>query len=829
MTGEDLKLKVQEILTEAVNCLPEGAVNQVLGVNGTGCLKLTDVTNVSGGGGSVVTNLSYTPSANNGIVNSSTGTGATLPLANTSQAGLHSPTDKTKINALTVTSPINLDTLGFNQGALVSLSGISAGTSNLGTFSGTTIPDGSTIKSALQSLETSLESTSQKLYVSVKSFGVIGDGAVDDTANIQTALNTVSAFGGGVVIFPSVDSNNIYKVSSITIPDNVTISGYGASLVQFKPVAGSTPIILMGNNTKVIGFKRIECLPDNSGDANNGAIVATNKYNVEVSDCYIKNHFFFGVMIDKCVRVTIKNNRFWTDYIHASMTNTVGAWTDSSDIKINSASANGEDVIIFGNRCNSPFTSQGIWVSGTGFDRNISIVQNHCITTTENGQLYTGTNFYPSNTSNAMIRRHGIQIGYGGDATGGNAVISNNICYQTLVTGIYSSGTGLGKGVLISNNICANNGYLNSGLSGSITTTQGIGGDIVIGNHLIDFKGTVNDNGAINISVNVGTTTPNSPTYMNNFILNSGSNAIRITNAPAEVTIKNNLIKNSTRHDIYFESNQGGIQNTVAPLVIEGNRIIRNNLNFPTMYLDNFSGIRKFIIKHNVLTGFSTGVNSQNIAILLRQFNNTFTITNNYFENYYIGIYPFFNYKGRNSNHVINNNEFNDLTYLFYGASDYTYLGQLIGQGNTINNVANINHPSFPTFFQGYTNEAGNITIYAEDIPTGGTWLRGDRILDKTPTAGGVEGWVCTSSGTLGTLASVTGSITTGSTTLNVNDATQLAVGQFITIAGVTGTKRIVYLEGTTVTIDSSSNATVSGAAIAYSAATLKSFGAISA
>jgi hypothetical protein len=43
---------------------------------------------------------------------------------------------------------------------LISLSGVAAGSTNLGTFTGTTIPDSSTIKAALQSLETAVESIS---------------------------------------------------------------------------------------------------------------------------------------------------------------------------------------------------------------------------------------------------------------------------------------------------------------------------------------------------------------------------------------------------------------------------------------------------------------------------------------------------------------------------------------------------------------------------------------------------------------------------------------------------------------------------------------------
>lgn len=54
---------------------------------------------ISSTGGSGITNLAYTASPTNGIVTSDTGTDATIPLATTTDAGLHSPADKTKINS----------------------------------------------------------------------------------------------------------------------------------------------------------------------------------------------------------------------------------------------------------------------------------------------------------------------------------------------------------------------------------------------------------------------------------------------------------------------------------------------------------------------------------------------------------------------------------------------------------------------------------------------------------------------------------------------------------------------------------------------------------
>lgn len=119
----------------------------------------------------------------------------------------------------------------------------------------------------------------------------------------------------------------------------------------------------------------------------------------------------------------------------------------------------------------------------------------------------------------------------------------------------------------------------------------------------------------------------------------------------------------------------------------------------------------------------------------------------------------------------------------------------------------------------------------ARSVPSTGTWLRGWLVWNDATSAGGWVGWSCVQSGTFGTLngGATTGSISSASDSLTVSTATGLVVGQYITIAGVSGVKRITDIAGTTVTLDSAANATVSGAAVAFSAPVFKGFGEIEA
>lgn len=112
----------------------------------------------------------------------------------------------------------------------------------------------------------------------------------------------------------------------------------------------------------------------------------------------------------------------------------------------------------------------------------------------------------------------------------------------------------------------------------------------------------------------------------------------------------------------------------------------------------------------------------------------------------------------------------------------------------------------------------------AAAVPTTGTFSVGHLVTRETPVVGQPVGWKCTVSGTLGVLnaGATTGSITTGTNVLVVNTVTGLGEGQRIAIAGVaSGPFYIRKLVGTTAYLDANANATVAGAAVSFSNATL--------
>lgn len=90
--------------------------------------------------------------------------------------------------------------------------------------------------------------------VSVRKFGAVGNGKVDDTKAIQAAINEIYKTGGGTVFFP----RGIYKVSitrpklhAITIRGKITLQGSGnqESVIQLADKQGNYNAILGGEES----------------------------------------------------------------------------------------------------------------------------------------------------------------------------------------------------------------------------------------------------------------------------------------------------------------------------------------------------------------------------------------------------------------------------------------------------------------------------------------------------------------------------------------------------------------------------------------------------
>ncbi|MBK5275233.1 MAG: hypothetical protein JJE30_09310 [Desulfuromonadales bacterium] len=129
------------------------------------------------------------------------------------------------------------------------------------------------------------------------------------------------------------------------------------------------------------------------------------------------------------------------------------------------------------------------------------------------------------------------------------------------------------------------------------------------------------------------------------------------------------------------------------------------------------------------------------------------------------------------------------------------------------------------TAFYKFNN--GAITLFADAIPSIiDTWAVGDKIEYKTVGAGGYSGLICTQAGTSGTLAGVTGSVTSGGNTITVNDASKLLVGDWIRLSGGAAYNLIIGISGNVLTVGREPN-TVTNGALTFHPPIWKGFGAI--
>lgn len=116
----------------------------------------------------------------------------------------------------------------------------------------------------------------------------------------------------------------------------------------------------------------------------------------------------------------------------------------------------------------------------------------------------------------------------------------------------------------------------------------------------------------------------------------------------------------------------------------------------------------------------------------------------------------------------------------------------------------------------------------------------GQKITNSSPAPGGYMGWVCTTAGVVGSLATInggvaiTGSINSGTNQLTVssNNNAAIFVGAYITIAGagVAGAPlatQVTAVNSLVITVANNASTTVAGAAVTYTSPVFKGFGLI--
>lgn len=577
-------------------------------------------------------------------------------------------------------------------------------------------------------------------YVSVKDFGAVGDGVTNDTVAIQAAVNN----GTAAVYVPA--TTTYYKITNeITVPNGVTVYGDGwDSLI--RQVTLNKDVFIAGDSNTFRALRLKIADGDNADFVN--CIYAVDVNNLSVLDCFLEsgNLGGVGVHIRGVQNSLVRGNR-----IYNGQWNPTGAGPGASaaDILLYSFGAS-ERHIIDGNFCLSN-NSQGIFIDALGYDGDILVSNNICVTLDPTTCTEAGT---WSLVATGGVRRHGIVIGYNNSSVSGpRTVVSGNVCRNTRWTGIYKQGVSSGP-VIIANNICDLNGYdTANSLSGGIYFVQS-GYEEVIGNYISRFQNTNTNTGGV--TVNASTAPVISASVRNNTIQGSLGKGVVLTTNASFVEVAENTLLSNVGNDIDINPNAGNAN--IAGHNIVRNRIVRTSGSAVTAVSINLqASTRTLVVKGNRITGNdNTTVSDQNSGIRIVSQSENARVIDNELENFYYGFYSANYYTtGRSPNYIYERNTVRDCNTGFVIAGTTGDHTVPVVDNRFVNVTTQVGNAGLGATVGRIVSRLGDkFTWQTTAAPAVGAWDVGDRSSNSTPVVGQPKGWMCTVAGTPGTWVS---------------------------------------------------------------------------
>lgn len=387
-------------------------------------------------------------------------------------------------------------------------------------------------------------------FVSVKDFGAVGDGLVNDTAAFQAALNAYGA------VFVPGGRATVYMITSIAIPNHTTLFGLGATIRQ---IAGTNSSMIVAQDTATATGLTLDGLTiDHNGPNVLGNTVA--------------------ILFNCCTRVLITNNVVLNARVHAIQLANIATDSRIENNLVDTFGTGGlgSGVVLFrgasrnavvGNLIrNGAAGTYGVLIDDASTSSTDSVPSNdntisgNVISTVAFGVGVEGSlgNTVCNNVIDGIASGTGIDVSQGfGNAQSCDTMIAGNI-----VRNVSGGGNGIrvvGSNIIVENNLIATVTSTGRGIV-LLTEAGAAQRNITIRNN------TLRDQQATQ-AIRIAPTTVNNLVIEGNLIDSSADNAIDTTGGGSAWSISGNRILTAFKAGISVGAG------TLSGLRIAGNTI----------------------------------------------------------------------------------------------------------------------------------------------------------------------------------------------------------------------------------------------------------------
>ena len=254
------------------------------------------------------------------------------------------------------------------NGAVVTFSEAPPLNAAIEVVSGDSISEGSTANSSavdynqggVGAVNTTVQAKLQET-VSVKDFGAVGDGATDDSAAIQAAIDTKSAvyFPDGTYLTSSTITFSGYEI----LFGSSSLNAQGGSVISYSGTGNAFANATPGTRIWDVNFKNIRVVATNASNAGDGlAFTDINRFTIE--NVWVQGFGGYGLNVNSTqstglAQCLVKNFYSFGNNSGVYVGSTVGAVADCtfSDLKVRSMGSTGYGIYIDSGSTRNMFTN----------------------------------------------------------------------------------------------------------------------------------------------------------------------------------------------------------------------------------------------------------------------------------------------------------------------------------------------------------------------------------------------------------------------------------------------------------------------------------------